>query len=583
MFTAISFLFITVQATYAVTVTITATSARTYSVEGDAMDGVAGIDLTIFYDTLSVSSPTVSPGSLIAGSYMVANTSNPGSIKIAIINTRGLSGNGQIATVTFDTQSGTGGITSSLVSMSDSKGSPIAAQVVVSGLNTTDSTASGLISTPGVPYSQSSSASTATSTTATAASTPSTYQGTGGKTGNVQPKSDTKPADTRFIAEKSFEPAEAKPVGPQAEVKPFVEPQKPAEVRATTYKGVLETFRVYKGKKTPAILLALINTMIAPAIRQEPAVVLSDGQATVKILAKLQTADDKSPNIFLSGARLVSLKRDTSFEWIIEAQPMAGIVSASLTILTDSEIIEYPLTLSPPVEGVSPVEADFAVYLTDSGAATPKRDLNGDGRHDYLDDFIYTANYLMSKSASGKIKKSETVQTAAPASPAPASSAAENFPEQKPDKYTLSSGVIVSRPKRDILVNKLKAAGLQPTVREEQKAMDVYRLVTGCFSAITAAQKRLAELARREKQAFIVHDNGQFCVVMASYFSYEAASARQNISAKKGLRAEIVKAEVPLTSWQVTTGSYNDGQSAAAELKRLAERRINLVIVPHEK
>jgi hypothetical protein len=78
---------------------------------------------------------------------------------------------------------------------------------------------------------------------------------------------------------------------------------------------------------------------------------------------------------------------------------------ATMTIMTDSDIIEYPLTLAPPIKDISPAEANFTVFLKDSGATPPKRDLNGDGRHDYLDDFIYTANYLIRKGAAGKIKK----------------------------------------------------------------------------------------------------------------------------------------------------------------------------------
>lgn len=174
----------------------------------------------------------------------------------------------------------------------------------------------------------------------------------------------------------------------------------------TSYKGTLENFRAYKGEKTPANLIALFNKKIAPAIRQEPAVVLSDGKTPVKIVAKIETADGKAPNFSLDGAKLVSLsKDDASSTWIVETLPQTSTVRASLTILTDSDIIVYPLTLAPPVEGVSSAEEDFVVFLKDSGAATPKRDLNGDGIHDYLDDYIYTANYLMRKSSTGKAKK----------------------------------------------------------------------------------------------------------------------------------------------------------------------------------
>jgi hypothetical protein len=54
---------------------------------------------------------------------------------------------------------------------------------------------------------------------------------------------------------------------------------------------------------------------------------------------------------------------------------------------------------------ISPFVADFAQFLKDGSEPKPKRDLNGDGRHDYQDDFIYTVNYLIVKDSVGKVKK----------------------------------------------------------------------------------------------------------------------------------------------------------------------------------
>jgi hypothetical protein len=576
LLTTVSLLIMSAQAAYAASVTITPAAAGTYSIQGDAMDGVAGIELTLNYDVSLLASPTVSQGSLVSGALLAANINSPGYIKIAIISSTAFSGSGQIATVTFATQNGTGGITSASVSMINSKGSPITAQVVVSSGNATAATAPGLISTPGIPFSQPGAATTAAPSAASAAasSVPT----------DVQPRSDTNPVDTTDEPAGFTEPAVAKPVEqPEKqpdEAKPAAEPQKPMEVKQTSYKGALDYFRAYKGEKSPAILIALFNKEITPAIRQEPLVYLSDGKTPLKILVKLATVSDKSPNFSLNGAKLVSLNRDASSVWIIEALPQAGIVRASLTVLTESDIIEYPLTLAPPFEGVSSAEAGFAVFLKDSGAKTPKRDLNGDGIHDYLDDFIYTANYLKRKATAGKINPPEPVLTAETPSPSRAPTAEEKKPEQERVFYTLLAGETVSRSKLGILLKKLKSSGLQPVVREENKSMDVYRLVTECFSAKAAAQKSLTDLVRKEKEAFIVHDAGQSCVVAGSFFSHDDALAGQDRLAKKDLRTEIVKAHIPLTTWQVTIGRYNDSQSAAAELKRLAELGIDVVVTP---
>lgn len=398
-----------VPALFAASVTIVPTAAGSYSVQGSSMDGVAGIDLTIIYDSISLSSPTVSQGALVAGAIMAANTNNPGSIKIAIISTKAFSGSGPIATVTFTTQSGTGGVTSASVSMINSKGAPIPAQVSVSGGNAPTASAPALATAPGVPFSQPGATTTSTSlsTPSAPASPITTTLGTVSMPSDIPAKADTKPADTPVIPAPVTEPAAViRPAEPPAGVKPASEPQKPDKIKITSYKGTLENFRAYTGQKSPAILIELFGRNISSTIRQEPAPVLSDGKTPVKLLATIEETGNKSPNFALNGARLISLnKDDATHTWIIEALPQAGTMQASLTILTDSETIEYPLTLAPPVEDFVADEAGFAGFLTDSGKATPKHDLNGDGRHDYLDDFIYTANYLKKRGVAGTTKK----------------------------------------------------------------------------------------------------------------------------------------------------------------------------------
>ncbi len=71
--------------------------------------------------------------------------------------------------------------------------------------------------------------------------------------------------------------------------------------------------------------------------------------------------------------------------------------------------LEIPLTVSPKarvdlIQTDKVSEADFALFLKERGAAgAPKFDLNGDGKRDYLDDYIFTANYLAAqKEKSGK-------------------------------------------------------------------------------------------------------------------------------------------------------------------------------------
>lgn len=214
--------------------------------------------------------------------------------------------------------------------------------------------------------------------------------------------------DTSGQAPLSTQPVEqppaAKPIEAPTTEKQTSDQQKPGKDTTTAYTGTLENFLAYKGDKSPSAFTALFDKEIAPNIRQEPAIAMSDGKMPLKVLVKLGSASNKSPNFALNSAKLVSLNKDNSSTWIIVALPQSGIVQASLTIMTDNSTIVYPLTLAPPAESVTTSIADFATFLKDSGAASPRYDFNKDKKHDYIDDFIYTANYLFKKSAAEKTK-----------------------------------------------------------------------------------------------------------------------------------------------------------------------------------
>jgi len=159
--------------------------------------------------------------------------------------------------------------------------------------------------------------------------------------------------------------------------------------------AVLERFRAYRGVKTPAILIALFKQQISASFRQEPLVALSDGTTAVTIVADLSAESGSSPNFALNGAKLVSLRKDdASSMWFIEALPTKGALSASLMVLSENHVTEYPLTIAPAIKNVAATEAAFAAFLKDAAKAPAQHDLNGDGNYDGIDDYIYTANYL---------------------------------------------------------------------------------------------------------------------------------------------------------------------------------------------
>jgi hypothetical protein len=186
------------------------------------------------------------------------------------------------------------------------------------------------------------------------------------------------------------------------------DPVEPVDTKQTQsiHGSVLERFRTHQGEKTPETLIALFTKEISPSIRQEPAIVISDGKEVVRVTVDVSTVKGASTSFALTGAKMVSLKREDDLSvWVLETLPQADALKAAVTLMNSSSIIEFPLTIVPPAGVVTSNRADFEVFLKDSGSKAPKYDLNGDGRHDYQDDYIYTAHYLIKTGAAEKNTK----------------------------------------------------------------------------------------------------------------------------------------------------------------------------------
>lgn len=405
----------------AITVT-PGSSAGTFNIQGAAMDGVAGIDLMIGYDTTILGSPSVTQGALITGALMAANANAPGTVKIAVITTRPFSGGGVIASIGFASQSGSGGITGFSASVIDSSGAKLAVATDFSTArgSSTPVASGSLSSTPGIPFSQPPTPQQTVPPAAAATATASApvYLGTvtmpADMTSSPSPAAATpqKPVEQPAPAPRQPEaprqeavpaplekeqpaPAPA-PVSPPA---PAPAPQEKDELKQVALAAVADRFRTYEGEKSPMILTALFKKEVSTVIRQAPPIAVSDGTAAVTVVAELP-ASSSSPNVALSNARLVSIKKDESgAKWTIRVIPARDASRAAITILNGASSVEYPLTVIPPVSGMKFSDKEFETFLKDSGALRAKYDLNSDGRHDYLDDYIYTGHYLLKKGA----------------------------------------------------------------------------------------------------------------------------------------------------------------------------------------
>jgi hypothetical protein len=165
--------------------------------------------------------------------------------------------------------------------------------------------------------------------------------------------------------------------------------------------SVLERFRTFSGQRTPAALSELFKPPVSPQYSQQPEIALSDGATVVSIKIVLPVQGGALPNFAIIGARMISCVQKQKGEWVIEALPETEVGKAELVVSSDAAILEFPLVVSPPLpSGIDLSEQGFISYLAGKDRTAPsQQDLNGDGRTDYLDDYIYTANYLVRKSS----------------------------------------------------------------------------------------------------------------------------------------------------------------------------------------
>jgi hypothetical protein len=393
-----------------------------WQVQGN-LENVAGLDVRISYDSSTLSNPQVALGPLVSGMVNAVNPGNP--IAMAFITSNGaVSKSGVIATISFSKTGSSPGSISSVVSTAYNSNRQAVA--IRTGYSNPSST---LASTD-----------TAGGGSGTTDTTKDTNQTTASGTGQpvlggtvtlpVDPLAgtDTREAATQ-VAQESAEPKMASepaagsqqtaPQQPSSKPQPTeAQPPPPqpkkavaeADAPAQPIQSVLEKFRLFSGDRTIVNLTALFAGDGGATFSQSPAVAIADGKSTVKVVIS-KVVGEKSPNFTFNSARAVSVHSTGEGEWEIIAKPQKDALKASVVMISNGVVQEFPLTVAPRAETVlsktGAPEADFQLFLNDRGTASaPKYDLNGDGKRDYLDDYIYTANYLVRTGGSAQAKAS---------------------------------------------------------------------------------------------------------------------------------------------------------------------------------
>jgi hypothetical protein len=346
-----------------------------YEVVGQGLENVRSMDFVLTYDPATLTDLRIGPRGLIFGSMMSPDLSTPGSVRVNINSPKpeGINGNGSIAMFTFSLAGqGPGLITSFTANLTSTTGTviPLPQPRILA-----DDKGRFL----GNPFSSDANPSQ---------NTPDAITGTLGDWPSTVPSELPEAVELPMAADTSV----AKTVPVQGAKPPVTDDRTTGSA-----KSILVLFKEYNGPKTVPALTSLFSQAPYPGFRQEPPIALSDGSAMVTVYLTSHAPASQSPNFALTAAKLVSIKLKGA-EYVLELIPDAKVFAATVTVLNQGQFTEYPLVVAPPLStGGVLDEAIFAAFL--KAHAENRGDLNNDGRSDYLDLYLYAANYLVRKKA----------------------------------------------------------------------------------------------------------------------------------------------------------------------------------------
>ncbi len=171
------------------------------------------------------------------------------------------------------------------------------------------------------------------------------------------------------------------------------------ERKTFVFTSIAQRFKDFAEEVSPAALIGLFVDPLDQAVKQTPAIAFADGTSTFKVVIDSKLLTSSSPTMLLRGAKLVELGTEGD-SWVVTAKALEKGLDGQLQIQDTEQTIDVPLTIVPKIklakDKAGKVDAaEFARVLADRGKEkNPKFDFNGDGKHDALDDYIYTANYL---------------------------------------------------------------------------------------------------------------------------------------------------------------------------------------------
>lgn len=389
------------------TVNLSFAGDNSYILSGANLEEAGRIEVNVSYDSSLYGYPRLMPKSSFAGAMVATDGDTAGTVRINVNSTKPMNGNGIFATLAFDP------IGTSIGYIRSFSGR-------VYGMNGASLIASFSLTNP-TPLLDPSDPDDLPMIKEREAKGQSFM---GGEVAYLPPEA-TVTTESDAPSEKSVENKNAvssagETTGEQpAQSKQDRVAEKAAEPPTSHAQSILDRFRLFKGERNPKNLMALFDANPAVLFKQEPPIFLADGKGSVRVTI-FEVSGATALNFVLISAKYVSSKKLSENEWLVEARPDKGVLSAGISILSDGKPREIPLTVSPKVRTdlIRPgkvSEKDFTLYLKQRGTAKdPMFDLNRDGKRDYLDDYIFTANYLIAlekeKAKKGEQSGSQKIQ-----------------------------------------------------------------------------------------------------------------------------------------------------------------------------
>jgi len=390
-----------------------------YYVKAVDFGEISGVELEIRYDTATLANPRITQGSMLASTMFIPNTKfSASTIKIAAMSLSSIKGSGDLATLTFDLK-GTNPPRPTVI-RSKLAAAATGASVKVDTPATSGSGGTGGGGSGGTGGGGSGSNEAGTTTVAAGGGGISVTGGASAgtitlpqdqiATAEAERKTDYQPLVTDLRKDMTLPLGDSGSKQSSA-AETTAEPAKEPAKKSVSYKSTVQLFKDFKGEKSSKSMIPLFAEIVPPYFKQEPPIAFADGKTSLKITLELKQVGSESPKFLLQGANVQKLsgQGEETIIWTIEAIPKKDAVEATLTVIDGQTVMDFPLTITPKIDPLLTKakvlsEADFAAYL----AKPLKFDLNKDDKFDAIDDFIYTANFIVAmKITPEKAKKEE--------------------------------------------------------------------------------------------------------------------------------------------------------------------------------